>query len=542
MRKLATLLLAAALLLTCTREKPLPPVQATTTATTTTAPPPGPRVGGRLIRRLESDVNTLNYVMQGTDDERQVLQYLYDPLIDFDENMEAIPGTVARWEIADAGKTYTLHLDPRATFSDGQPVTAADVLFTLTTIIDQQSPQFSAWFDGLDREKSKAVDEKTALIVFREARVTQLYAFNIGVLPMHVYSKGDFKKNKAVIGNGPYVLKKRETGRSILVERNPNYWREKPPIDSVLFRVINDDNVAWSALQRGDIHVTRVNNDAWFHVKDDPAVNARITFHNVYPLAYNAIPWNLKDPLFQDVRVRRALAMAFDRQAVIEKLYHGQARAISGPFPPDSWAYNTAVNAIELNPEAAKGLLASAGWSDSNGDGILDREGKPFSFTLLITAGSKTSVDQSQIYQDALRGIGVEMSIATLDGAAFFDRVLQGNYQAALMSWALDPDPDPYSLFHSSQKPPAGLNVVNFESPEVDRLLEQGRTEFDRSRRTETYHQLHEILAADQPTLWMVQVGMKWAVDRRVKNVRTAKGLGLFLWNPGPFAWWLIED
>jgi peptide/nickel transport system substrate-binding protein len=156
--------------------------------------------------------------------------------------------------------------------------------------------------------------------------------------------------------------------------------------------------------------------------------------------------------------------------------------------------------------------------------------------------GSKISEDQSQVYQAALRPLGVELSITTLDGAAFFDRVLQGNYQAAFLGWVNDPDPNPYSLFHSSQKPPAGLNIVHYENREADQLLERGRTEFDRRRRTETYHQLHEILAADQPYLWMVQVGMKWAVDKRVQNVRPARGgLGLFLWNPGPFGWWLKE-
>lgn len=541
MRKLATLLFAAAFLLGgCTREKPLPPAQTTTTTTTAAAPaPPVPRAGGRLIRRLESDPSTLNYVLQGTEDERQVLQYIYDPLIDFDQNLNPIAGTAARWEILDGGKTYVLHIDPRAVFSDGTPVTAADVVFTLSTILDQQSMQFASWFDGLDREQTRAVDEKTARIVFREARVTQLFAFNIGVLPQHIYGKGNFKKNRAVIGNGPYVLARRQTGRSILVERNAKYWREAPLIDSVLFRVIGDDNVAWSALQRGDIHVTRVNNDTWFRVKDEPAVTAKIAFHDVYPLAYNAVPWNLKDPLFQDVRVRRALAMSYDRQAIIDQLYHGHARAISGPFTPDSWANNPAVNPIERNAEAAKGLLASAGWRDTNGDGILDRDGKPFSFNMLISAGSKPSADQSQIYQDALRRIGVEMSITTLDGAAYFDRILQGNYQAALMSWSIDPDPDPYSLFHSSQKPPDGLNIVGYQNAEVDHLLERGRTEFDRGRRVEIYHQLHEILSADQPYLWMMQVGFKWAVDKRVQRVRTAKGLGLFLWHPGPFEWWL---
>lgn len=540
MRKFAWISLAVPLLLLagCTRpETPQPPTS--TSSTTATTSSGEAHMGGRLVRRLEGDVHTLNYLLQGTDDERQVLQYIYDPLIDFDDKLEPIPGVVTKWEIVDGNRSYILHLDPRATFSDGKPLTAADVIFTLGKIVDSQSPQFAAWFEGLDRAQTKAIDDHTVRVVFAQPRVTQLSSFNIGVLPKHIYENGDITKSRAVVGAGPYVLSRRETGRSILLKRNPHYWREKPPIDSVLFRVIGDDNVAWNALKRGDIDVMRVTNDVWWRDKDDPKVRERTRFFNGYTLAYNCVPWNLQDPLFQDVRVRRAMAMAFDRNTVIERLYHGHARPISGPFPPDSWAADPEVRPIDFNLAGASALLASAGWRDTDHDGVLDREGKRFAFTILIPTGNNTSVEQSQILQDALRKLGVEMSITTLDSSAFFDRVLQGNYQAALVSWFADPDPDPYSLFHSSQVAPNGYNVVHYVNAEADQLMERGRASFDRAERTEIYHQLHELLATDQPYLWLVQTDEQFAVSRRIHNVHSAKGLNLFLWRPGPLAWWL---
>ena len=533
MRRLAFLLLIFA---ACNGETPVPPPPATTTQ----AAEAGPVTGGRLIRRLETDVSTLNYVLQTTEDERQVLQYIYDPMIDFDQNLEPIPGTVAKWDIEDGGKTYVLHIDPRAKFSDGKPVTAADVIFTLEKILDEESMQFGTWFEGLDRAQTKVIDDKTVRVVFREAKVTQLVAFNIGVLPKHVYEKGDFQKNTQVVGNGPYVLEPRQPGKPISLKRNENYWREKPYIDSVLFRVIPDDTVAWAAMKRGDVHVTRVNNDTWNREKD--AVKDRIDFYNTWLLLWNGAPWNLKDPLFQDANVRRALAMAFDRQTVIDRLYHGQARPLSGPFTPDSWAYDPNVQPTEYNPAAAAALLSAAGWKDTDNDGVLDRDGKPFKFTMLIPAGSKTSTDQSQIYQDTLRRIGVQMEIATLDSSAFFDRILKGNYQTAIMAWTNDPDPDLYSLLHSTQTPPGGLNIVYYANAEADRLLERGRITFDRAQRADIYHQFHQIIADDQPYLFMVQVGLKWAVDKRVKNVRVGKGVGLFLWRPGPYDWWIAKE
>ena len=536
-RALLTLFAALVLLSGCRRETPAPPppVPQQTQATE-------PQSGGRLVRRIETDVSTLNYVLHTEEEERQVLAYLHDPLIALDKNLSPIPALAARWEIGDGGRSYTLHLDPRATFSDGTPVTASDVVFTLGKIIDEDSMQFASWFEGLDRTATKAIDERTVRVVFSEARAAQLLAFTIGVMPEHVYGKGDFAKNKQVVGTGPYVLRRREPGRSILVEKRADYWREKPYIDSVLFRVIADDTVAWNAMLRGDVDVGRVPNEIWAREKDKPAVRDKLEFHNAWLLSYNAVVWNVEHPLFNDPRVRRALAMSFDRQTVIDRLYHGQARAITGPFTPDQWAYDHEVLPIDFNPPAARALLASAGWSDRDGDGVLDRAGKRFAFTLLIPAGSVTSRDQSQVLQDALRGIGVQMEIAVLDGAAFFERVLGRNFEAAFMAWMLEPDPDPFAMFHSTEVAPAGLNVGGYRSEEADRLIEEARREGDRARRADLYHQLHEVLARDQPYLWTVQVASKWGVNRRVQNVQVSKGLGLFLWYPGPFAWWLTQS
>jgi peptide/nickel transport system substrate-binding protein len=359
-------------------------------------------------------------------------------------------------------------------------------------------------------------------------------------MPEHVYGKGDFAKTSKLVGNGPYVLKKRDRS-GLLLERRDNYWREKPAITSVLFRPITDNTVAWRAMQRGDIDVTHVDNDLWMRVKDDPNVQKQVEFHDVWQLGYNAIVWNLADPLLQDARVRRALAMTFDRQTVIDQLYHGQARAVTGPFTFDQRESNPDSTAIAFNPVAASGLLASAGWRDSDGDGVLDREGKKFELALLIIAGSNISRDQAQIFQDALAKIGVKLEIKPLDDAAFYDLVLQRNFQSAFLSWINEPDPDPSDMFHSKQLAPNGMNVTGYSNVEADALMDEAARELDATRRIELYHQLHDMLARDQPYLWTVQVAEKWAVSRRVNNVKVAKGFGLFHWYPDSRAWWISK-
>jgi peptide/nickel transport system substrate-binding protein len=528
MRRLLVLLL---LVIACgKREVPVPP-----------APAPTTRDGGALVRRLEGEVATLNYLLQTTEDEAQVLALLYDPLIAVDQNLEPIPATAARWEILDGGKTFVLHLDPRATFADGQPVRASDVVFTLNKIFEAESPQFAPWFESLDREQTKAVDERTVRVVFKEAHAGRVYAFQIGVMPEHVYAKENFAKTTKVVGNGPYVVKSRQRGRGIVLERNAKYWRDKPAIQTVTFRVITDDATGWRALQRGDVDVARVNNATWARVKDDPAVTSAINFHSVYRLAWNAVAWNLDDPLFADARVRRALAMAFDRQAVIDRLYAGQARAVTGPFTPDQPAHSNDVTQIEFNPTAASALLSSAGWHDTDRDGVLDREGKPFAFKLLIAAGSAASRDQMLVLQEALRAIGVKVELRAVDDAAFYGQVFERNFQAAYLSWVNEIDPDPSDLFHSTQLAPGGMNVIGYRNAEADQLMDEARTEMDAGQRRELYHRLHDVLSRDQPYLWTVQVAEKWGVRKRVQNVQVAKGRGLFEWWPDSRAWWLKE-
>ncbi|HEV7768461.1 MAG TPA: ABC transporter substrate-binding protein [Thermoanaerobaculia bacterium] len=534
MRRIAAVLFTV-LLLACRRETPqpqLPPVPATTTESATND-------GGRLVRRLEGNPTTLNYLLQQTEDERQVLSLLYDPLIDLDQNLVPIPGVAARWDVLDEGRTYVLHLDPRANFSDGAPVRASDVVFTLNKIFDAQSAQFTAWFEGLDRMRTKAIDERTVRVVFAEAHAGRIYAFNIGVMPEHVYAKENFAKTTKLVGNGPYVLKRRGRDQSLLLERRENYWREKPAVASVLFRPIADNSVAWKALQRGEVDVSRVDNDLWFRMKDDPTVKKNVAFHDVWQLGYNAIVWNLSDPILNDARVRRALAMAFDRQTIIEKLYHGQARAVTGPFTPDLRENNPEALPIEFNPSAGAALLASAGWRDTDADGTLDREGKKFELTLLVIAKSAISRDQAQVFQDALSRIGVKLEIKALDDAAFYDLVVQRNYQAAFLAWVNEPDPDPSDLFHSKQLAPDGMNVTGYANEEADSLMDKANRELDPATRITLYHHLHDVLARDQPYLWTVQVAEKWAVSRRVQNVQVAKGFGLFHWYPDSRAWWL---
>lgn len=538
-RRLAVLL-ALLLSLACQREPKEPP----SAAKPAVVDDGRPQDGGTLVRRLESDIVTLNPVAAATIYDRHVDNLLYTPLIYLDQDLQPIPGLAESWDVSDGGKLYRFELNEKATFSDGTPVRASDVWFTLRKIIDPASEavQVIGAFEHLDLARTRVVDEHTIDIAFREPRASQMIRFNdVLVIPEHVYSKGNFRAdyNFTAVGSGPYRLVKRDPGKELILERRADYWAAKPAIQKIIMKVIVDHGTAWNALKRGDIDESRIASDVWFRERNDPTLKKIIDFRRFYTLSFNFITWNTRNPHLADKRVRRALAMCIPTEAVIQDLYHGTARAMSGPFTPDDYAYNPNVPPVRYDPEGARALLAAAGWKDSNGDGALDRNGRPFKIEMIIMSGAATSTQFGQMVQGEMKKIGVDVELNTIDPSVAIPRIIAGNYEAAYLAFELDADPDPFAILHSSQWPPRGQNFSFYRNPEVDRLIDAARTELDRSKRKDLYWKLHEIAAADQPYTFTVQVSSKWAISRRVRNVEVSRGYGMFRWYPGEQGWWI---
>jgi peptide/nickel transport system substrate-binding protein len=506
-----------------------------------------PQDGGTLLRRLDSDISTLNPVLATSRYDRLVENYIFNPLIYIDANLQPTAGLAETWEISPDGKVYTFHLNPKATFSDGVPLRASDVVFTLRKLVDPktEAPQIAGGFEQLDLATTKAVDDHTVAIGFKEVFASQLSRFNeLLIVPEHVYSKGDFRNDfiTRAIGSGPYRLVRREPGKEVLLERRNDYWTKKPYIKTVLFKVVVENATAWNALQKGDLDETIVSSDIWLNESNNVQMKKTLDFRRFYTLSYNYIPWNGRDPIVGDKRVRRALSMCVDLKSLINNLYHGTARAMTGPFTPDSWAYNPEVPVIEFNPLEARRILNSLGWLDTDGDGVLDKAKKPLRLEMLVIAGSGPTMTFAQLFQSELKKIGVQLNILPLDPSVLIQRVLAGNYQSAYLGWDQDPDPDPYNIFHSSQFPPHGQNFIFYANPEADRLIEAGRRELDHGKRQAIYRDLHALLAEDQPYTWTIQVSSKWVGNHRVRGVRESSGYGLFLWYPGEFDWWIAQQ
>jgi peptide/nickel transport system substrate-binding protein len=546
--------LALALLLACrAREAPA------RRAVLPTAPPPPPTPvlgfidetrtgtphdGGTLRRRLIGEPATLNPVLQTGLPEQQVLQYLSRNLLDFDAGMKLVPGLAEGYEVSRDGREYTFRIRPAAVWEDGTPVSAADAVFTIHRVVDPKvpAPVFKSLFDGLVSVEARGA--RTFIARFREPYAYRSMAFVLPLVPEARFAGRSFVKsplNRRPLSDGPYRLAAWKTQDSIELVRNERYWGPRPHFDRVVLRILPENAVAYHALLQDGLDETWADQAVKEKARREPEFAACCRLVEFYDLDYNYIALNDRSPLFSDARVRRALTMLLDRAAIVRGLFRGSARIISGPWAPDSPAYDPSVLPLPFDPAAAARLLEEAGWRDTNGNGIRDRAGREFEFELLVSSGSAIGQQIDEVFAGQLARAGISAKVRPLDWSSYVERVDAGNFEAASGAWsASDPNPDPYPYWHSSQVPPAGLNSGFYSSPEADRLMEQARREMDEGRRLAIYHRLHRIFRDDAPAIWVTNASQKYAFGRDVRGLATSP-LGLYgIW-PGPLAWWKEE-
>jgi len=206
----------------------------------------------------------------------------------------------------------------------------------------------------------------------------------------------------------------------------------------------------------------------------------------------------------------------------------GQGTPIIGPYTPGSYWYNDKIEDYPHDPEKAKALLAEAGWADHDGDGVLDKDGKPFAFTILTNQGNDQRIKTATIIQDNLKRIGIKAKVRTVEWAAFLKEFIdKGNFDALVMGWTTIIDPDLYNVWHSSRAVPGGLNFIGYKNAELDGLLERGRHMVDRAERKKVYDRAQEILHEDQAYCFLYAPMALNVVSARIRGIEPAPaGIG----------------
>jgi len=298
----------------------------------------------------------------------------------------------------------------------------------------------------------------------------------------------------------------------------------RPYLSRFSYLIIPSQATIYIELMAKGVDMSRLTAIQYARQTDYPAFKKDYNKYKYSANRYTYLGFNLKDPRFADKRVRQAFAHAINKQELIDGVLLGLGQIATGPLRPGTWAYTDKVKRYAYDPAKAKQLLAEAGWKDRNGDGILrNKEGHPFAFTIRTNQGNDERKKAAELIQQRLKEIGVQTDIQTIEWAAFLkEYIRQKRFEAIVLGWGTTSDPDQYPIWHSSQSGPEQLNSISYANPEVDALLEKGRATCHQSERVAVYHRIQEILAEDQPYVFLYYPDSLWAVASRVRGIKPA--------------------
>jgi peptide/nickel transport system substrate-binding protein len=460
-----------------------------------------------LVMIIESSPTNLDpRVGQDAQSER-IDSLLFDDLLGRDEHLSVQPQLAERWDIPDP-LTYVFHLHQGVRFHDGRPLGARDVKWTFDSLLQAKirSTKAAAYrlVDHID-----APDSSTVVFHLKEPFATLLWNLSDGAIGIVPYGSGEEVATHPV-GSGPFRFVSAEQDKEVVIERNPDYWGEKPHLPRVRFAVVPDTTTRALELRKGsaDVAISALTGDLVVALAREPNLDVLRGPGTV--LSYLAL--NVRDPVLQDVRVRQALAYAIDRRPIIHYLLRDLARPAYNLLPPESWAYDPDVPHHDYDPERARQLLDQAGYPAV--------AGVRFHLTM------KTSTEESTrllaaVLQQQLREVGVALDIRTFEFATFFSDVTRGAYQVHSLRWVGgNEDPDIFEyVFHSSKFSPHGANRTFYANPRVDVLIEQARGEPDQNARKLLYGEIQQILAEELPYINLWYQDNVMVHSRRVKNL-----------------------
>ena len=266
-----------------------------------------------------------------------------------------------------------------------------------------------------------------------------------------------------------------KAGEKVVVVANQDYFKGRPNISRVVYRIIPSQATIFLELKAQGVDVASLTALQYKRQTEYPAFQKAYNKFRYPGSGYTYLGFNLKDPRFADRRVRLAFAHAINKQELLDGVVLGLGREATGPFRPGTWADNPAVKGVPYDPKKATALLAEAGWTTRNAEGLLVKDGKPFTFELLTNQGNDERKKIAEIVQASLRDLGIGVEIRILEWAALLkEHVKKRNFDAMVLGWGTGADPDQYVVWHSSQSGPDDLNHISYKNAEVDALLERG--------------------------------------------------------------------
>lgn len=510
------------------------------------------------VRHVAGDLKSSNPILRSSITEfefQQMTGFNGGGLIVTDRQLNyfAPAATIASWQSSKDHLKDKIVLRDDITWSDGKPITAHDVAFSYKLIMTSSVPVLAVRQSMEKFRWVEAYDDHTVVIFHKEAFATNddnLSGFSI--VPKHIYEKSvaddptlarsDYHtrlEDHPVVA-GPYDLTRRNRNQEFVVTRRENYYmfegkqvRPKPHFREIRTKVIEDLNTALLALKAGHIEEMFLRPEHWFtqaNGNDFYRLNTKV--HAVEWTEFHFV-WNQETPYFSDVRVRQAMSWAYDYKELLNTICKGLYQPCQGPFHPTNWAFpKDPPEPYHQDLDKAEDLLDEAGWTDSDGDGIRDKEinGRlvPFEFTL-NTYQTETALQASTLLKECLEKIGIICNVKPTEFTVLVDSMQNHTFDASMGGWGAGNDPDSSENIYATG---AMRNYGNYSNPEVDELFKKGRLEFDRDKRAAIYGQIHNLIWQDQPYTYLFNRNAFYAFNKKLRGYNFSPG-GPYLYDPG---------
>ena len=449
----------------------------------------------------------------------ELMGMMFEPLVSLHSTEDREVGILAdSWNVSEDGKTFTFHVDPRAKWSDGKPVTAEDVQFYYDVIMDEKNltPIFKVGLSRFDRPE--IVDSLTIKMTAKESHWGNFWeAAGMLAFPKHAWAGKDFNqiRYEFPVVSGPYKIKTFREDRYVELARRADWWgfkknwnRGKYNFEKIRYRFMNDQTKALEAFKKQDINAYAIyTSSIWMKQTDFDAIQkgwaVKQRIFNKEPIGFQGMAINLRKPQFQDVRVRRALNMLLNREAMNEKYMYNQYFLLNSYYP-DLWEGNQNPTAplYKFNPDSARALFAEAGYK-VNAQGVLEKDGKPFAINFIT---SQEDLRHLTLFQEDLKKVGVVATIEQMSQSTLRKRLDDADFDLYWVNWGAGRLRDPEASWNSTTALQKGTNnLAGVQDKVVDSLINLQKTEFDLAKRNEILKALDNRLAEIVPYVLMWQ-------------------------------------
>ncbi len=481
--------------------------------------------GGHIVFGSIGEASNLIPYLATDSASHDVAGFLYVSLLKYNKDLQIEPYAAESYAIENEGKLLRFTLRQGILWEDGVEMTADDVEFTWKIVTDPKTASPYAG-DFMQVKEFRKTGRYSFEVVYEKYFARSLSSWMSAILPKHILEGQDLRNTtfaRKPVGAGPYRLQNWDPGLRVTLSASPTYFMGKPYIENVTYKIIPDISTMFLETRAKNLDYMGLTPQQYLRQTNGPMWDNDFNKYKYLSSMYVFMGFNMLHPLFKDVRMRKAISYAIDREGIVKGVLMGQGVAAFGPYKPGSWAYHEQLKPIAQNVKKAKNLLAELGYTDLNNDGILEKDGQDLSFTILTNQGNEQRILSAIVIQSQLKQIGVKVEIRTVEWAAFIKEFVdKGQFDTVILGWTIGQDPDIFDVWHSSKAVSGGLNFTRYINPEIDEILVSARGTPDMKKRKALYAKLQEIMHEDQPYCFLFVPYALPIVQARFKGIEPA--------------------